>query len=813
MAFAAIWSRMAFRRRGRGLIGIAVLLGLVGGLSLLSLSGARRTLSAYPRFLRSTNPSTMAIVVGTMKDPEAVAFMDRVAHFPQVAAIHAYVSFNATLLEDGRPDLGRPFEALGSVDGRYFDQDRFTPTRGRLPDRVRDDEVAINRETARRYGLDVGDRLDIGVFSDEQTRDPSFLEHPSQPKLRSSPTVVGVGLFVEEVVQDDTDRSPLVLFTPAFTKELGSLQTYAWHGLVLRGGDADVAVVKSTIVSLTGRDFPQIARVKSIDSFHAQQSVRPLSIALAVFGAIAGIAALLLVGQALGRHLQSERVERAVARALGASPTAGSLASGIGPVAAVVAGVGFAFILAVVTSPAMPIGAVRRVEVHRGVDLDWTVLGLGSAVLLVSLLAVIAVLARSEEPARVLRRSLRRRRADPTLTARAARHLPVPVMAGFRLAFERGGSGIAVPTRSVVGGTVSAVAALVTAVTFGTSLANLARQPRLFGWDWDVALVDQQGYGNTRPGPTSRVLGSDPGVQAWGGAFFGADQIDQQNVPLLGMEIDSPVTPPLREGRTVRADNEIVLGTATMARLHKHVGDTVTSGGGRSLRIVGTATLPAIGVVHGDHTSLGIGGLVTVSQIPGYDRNITGTGEYGPNVVFVRFRPGVDQAAVVKRLDKAADEMGDYPGALDVAPVQRPAEIVNANEIGRSPTLLGLAVALSAMGALVLASTAAVRRRRRDLALLKALGFTRRQLSVTVACQATGTVLVGLAVGVPIGVALGRVLWTLFARQLDVLAEPALPIAAIGILVATTLVLANALSAIPARVARNLPVSIVLSSE
>ena len=47
------------------------------------------------------------------------------------------------------------------------------------------------------------------------------------------------------------------------------------------------------------------------------------------------------------------------------------------------------------------------------------------------------------------------------------------------------------------------------------------------------------------------------------------------------------------------------------------------------------------------------------------------------------------------------------------------AEIVNADDISSSPTLLSVAVAVSALCALVLGLTAAVRGRRRDLALLK----------------------------------------------------------------------------------------------
>lgn len=802
---------MSLRHRWRGLIGISVLLGLVGGLSLLTLAGARRTQSAYPRFLRSTNPSTMAVVVGGL-DPEGLALLDSVAQLPQVAEARAYVSFDMAFMVDDRPDLSRSFEALGSRDGRYFVQDRFTPTAGRMPDPTKADEIAINEETARRYGLRVGDEVDLGTFGDEQTRVPDFSDHPTPPRLRTTETIVGVGLFVEEVVQDDTDRSPLILFTPAFVAQAKELQTYSWLGLVLHGGDTDIDAVKSAFRSMTGPGFPQISRVTSIDTFHSQQAIRPVPLALAAFGAIAGLAALLLVGQAIGRHLQAEREDRTVARALGASPGATALAASIGPALAVVAGVVLALVVAVVASLTMPIGAVRRIEVRRGVDVDWTVLGLGSLILIVSLFAVTLLVASREAPHRVLRRSLRHRRPSGNLAARAG-NLPVSVVTGLRLAFERGVGAVAVPVRSVIGGAVIAVAMLVAAITFGASLANLVHQPRLFGWDWDIAIVDQDGYGNTRPGPTAEILGKDPDVQAWGGAFFGGDQVDRQNLPLLGIDIDSAVRPPIRQGRMIERDTEIVLGTSTITQLHKHIGDTVRTSGGRALRIVGTATLPTIGPRHGDHTSLGIGGVVESKQVPGYDRNITGTGEYGPNVVFVRFRSGADKAAVTARVRAAADQIADFPTGVDVIPVQRSAEIVNSTDLNSSPILLGLAVALSAMSALALALTASVRRRRLELALLKALGFTRRQLSVTVACQATGTVVVGLVFGVPMGVALGHLLWGQFARELDVLAEPAVPFVAIAIVVTAALVAANVLSSLPARFARNVPASLVLRTD
>jgi MacB-like periplasmic core domain/FtsX-like permease family len=821
MTFAAFWTRASLRRSWRTLAGITLLFGLIGGLSLFSIAGARRTQSAYPRFLRSTNPSTMAVDVGGL-DPDGYKALDVIAHLPQVVQARAYAGFYVAPWVDGQPDFSANFEAVGSLDGRYFDQDRFTPISGRLPDPSRADEVAVNEESARRYGYHVGQQIDFATVSRSDVEDaPSpDAQQAFQPRLLIHSTIVGVGAFIEEVVQDDTDRSPLVLFTPAYVKEAKGLELYAWQGLVLRNGDSDVATVKQTITELSGAG-PQIFRVTSTDTFHAEQAMRPVALALATFGIIVGLACLVLVGQALGRHVRSERNEHAIARSLGAGPLHVALVTAIGPALAVVGGVVLAVVGAVAASPAMPVGQVRRVELSSGISADWTVLALGAAVSIVALFAVIGVVAWREAPQRVQQRAAHTRRVG-RIAALASANLPPTAATGLRFSLVPGQGSAAVPVRSVMAGAAIAVAALIAAVTFGASMQHLVSNPRLFGWNWDVALVDGAGYGNSNPLTTDTVLASDANIEAWGGAFYGAEDINGLNVPLLGMNPSSSLTPPIREGRMVERSGEIVLGTATLARLRVDVGDTVNASTGPVL-VVGSATFPTIGLVHGDHTSLGVGGIVVPEGVPGYDRNRVGSDlasgaqatpadEYGPNVLFVRFRKGTNKQAAIERLNGEVDQISDYNG-IAVTPVQRSAEIVNANDISGSSALLGGAVALSALASLMLALTAAVRRRRRDLALLKALGFTRRQVSATIAWQATSTIAVGLLIGVPVGIVSGRLMWTLFAHQLDVVAEPAVPIIAIALVVLAALVAANALAVLPARYARAVPAALVLRGE
>ena len=104
-------------------------------------------------------------------------------------------------------------------------------------------------------------------------------------------------------------------------------------------------------------------------------------------------------------------------------------------------------------------------------------------------------------------------------------------------------------------------------------------------------------------------------------------------------------------------------------------------------------------------------------------------------------------------------------------------------------------------------------RRRRDLSMLKSLGFTRRQVSATVVWQSSLIVAVGLLVGVPLGVALGRWLWMVFADRLPVLVRPSVPALVLAGLACALIALANLVAAVPARAAGRTPVAAILRSE
>ena len=104
-----------------------------------------------------------------------------------------------------------------------------------------------------------------------------------------------------------------------------------------------------------------------------------------------------------------------------------------------------------------------------------------------------------------------------------------------------------------------------------------------------------------------------------------------------------------------------------------------------------------------------------------------------------------------RSLEKINHEIDAIPTADSpaggVVTVLRPVEIVNFHSMGTTPTIFAGSLALGAIAALGITLGASVRRRRRELALLKALGFTQRQLRAAIAWQATVAAVIGTVVG------------------------------------------------------------------
>jgi predicted lysophospholipase L1 biosynthesis ABC-type transport system permease subunit len=179
--------------------------------------------------------------------------------------------------------------------------------------------------------------------------------------------------------------------------------------------------------------------------------------------------------------------------------------------------------------------------------------------------------------------------------------------------------------------------------------------------------------------------------------------------------------------------------------------------------------------------------------------------EVAPQVFLVRVDPDADRSRTVEALQRAG------PGTV-VRPLPHP-DIENLRRIIYLPTLLAALMVLLALGTVTHALVSSVRRRRRDLAVLKTLGFLPRQVSATVAWQATASATAAVLAGLPLGVAIGRWAWQLVAGQLGVVPEPAVPPLQVLAVAGGALLAANLIAATPGWVAGRLRPALVLRSE
>lgn len=521
-----------------------------------------------------------------------------------------------------------------------------------------------------------------------------------------------------------------------------------------------------------------------------QRALHLEALALVAFATVAGTAALIIVGQALARQVTADTAAAPTLAALGMSR--GQLV--LVPLArtglVAVSGGAVAVAVAVALSPLTPIGLARRAEIHPGVAINVAVLGLGlgfvgvvGLTLLragVSAWRTVAPGSREPAPAR-----------PGSLTVAAPRSgLGPAAVAGVGMSSERG-RGVAFPASLLAA--LLAVTGVVAAVTVGVSLHHLVATYREQGWNWDVVVGNPNtpdayaGDPDADPLHSQMVglLGANDYVSAFSG-FALTDEItvDARAVDIAGIETDKgSVVSLMVEGRAPVAADESVMGRDTLRQLHRHVGQTVTVGArGQSvpMRIVGVSLQATAGDLS---TRLSRGGAVTIA---GLRRLVPDT----PALQFaVRYRPGVDREAATRSLvhDFGRQVLRPFPGG----------EIGDLAKVDFLPYLLAALLVVLAVGALGLTLLASVRHHRRDLAVLKTIGFVPRQVSATVAWQATTLAVGAVVFGVPCGITVGRWTWRLVASGLGTVSPPLVPMGAVLLVVPAALLVAFLLSVAP----------------
>jgi MacB-like periplasmic core domain/FtsX-like permease family len=829
--------RTTLIRRWGGYVTLIVLMGLVGGLAMGSIAAARRTQSSFPGYMASTRPSDLEGVTGLFTPgggPFSAGYNPSILHtvagLPHVASLASVVGLNTLFLGPSGAPVNPPSlpaqagEGIGLV-GPGLDQDQVTVLDGRLPSGTHD--VVMSRHTASLFGVHLGDHLRFGVYTNDQTYLPGFGTSAVRPHAVLDTRLVGIVVSNSQVIEDDADvagNANIMAFPPAATVPLlGCCAYFTQTGVrVDDGSHHDSAVLAEIGRSLhNGLVQFQVGSASGIVA-KAERAIKPESIALGVFGLICGLAALLIGAQLIGRQLRLLTDDLAVERALGADRGMTTSDGLVGMGGSVLAGTVLAVAVAVALSPLAPLGPARAVDPTPGVAFDWTVLGLGVAVLVAVLGAVALVVGLRLAPGRsgIGRPNVTPGQQRSVVAGMAARSgLPESAVTGIRFALEPGVGRNTVPVRSAILGAALAVMVVIGTVTFGASLNTLVSHPALYGWNWDYALTGVNGSNIPRAHAAALLERAAP-VVAWSGVYYFGVRLDGTDVPVIAAAPGASVTPPLLSGHPVESDDQLVLGGSTLAQLHKRVGDTVTFDNGvdprRTLRIVGTATMPTINNGGSNHTEIGTGALLSDHLFSGRLLNTTGVppSQEGPNAILVRVRGGTGSVSARQALERIAKATSTpLDNGITVVSVQRPAEIVNYRSMGSTPAILGIGLAVGVIAALSLTLVASVRRRRRDLALMKTLGFTHRQLAAAVAWQSTVAVAIGTLVGVPLGIIIGRQLWVLFAHEIDVVPTPTVPAATVILIALGALVLANLVAAIPARIAARTPTGLLLRAE
>ncbi len=784
--------RARLRQHWKSWLALSALIALVGGLVIAAAAAGRRTAAAFPGFVARHGYD--AVVYSGRPHPE-LARLPQVAHLtpallpfvvaPSCASCRKKIDYGSFAIFEVAPrELPRMVQLIS----------------GRMPDQSNPHEVLASYTLTRDNGVRLGSVIKTGSLSkaqSPQTANPRM--RPAGPQL--SLRVVGFVVTEDEFPAGDGSRYdlfPTAAFARMVNPRVPLLPVYFVR---LRHGAADLNAFDAKARSL------QVLGTDGLDSDAAavQGSIRPQAVGWWVLAALAALAGLAVLGQAMARQSAGERADHRSLSAVGVRPRDFVMLGLAGALLVGLAGAAGAIVLATLLSPLAPAGEARLADLTAGsVVFDPVILPLGALVTVVAVvvLAVPPVLrhARASRPAP---------RPVPAGLVRAAASAGAPPSAliGIRSALERGRGGQPVPVATALLGTVMAVAALCATAVFGASLTHLISSPALYGVPYQAYFT------NEGAGPGAEITGSlltglrrDPNIGRITLATVEEITVNGRHVRVLAVTpVRGPALISAVDGRLPRGGREIMLGAATMRATGARAGGVVRvmvtgPSGTRRLerfRVTGRAAFPSSFGTGG----IGTGAVMTIGALidaqcpagPGRPACERGARRGIVYAVLTRSVAGPAGHAALAR------HIRQY--RADVALPVKPTELVSFGESVNFPLLFGAMLSLFGAATLVHLLLVSVTRRRKETGLLKVIGFVRHQIAAAVCWQATTVALVGLVVGVPLGVLAGRLVWRTFATTFGVVPVPVVepwPLAALAVAV---LAAANLLAVGPALLA------------
>jgi ABC-type lipoprotein release transport system permease subunit len=785
----AVWLRLRVdaRTNWRSWVGVALLVGVLTGAAIAAFAGASRTQSSLRRFVRGTAAFDIALTNGSTPQSINRQFeADEIAGLPDVldVAKAGYYDVYGTT-PDGASFDDTDIAPFAPITGGFATtMNRPRVLHGRLPTAT--GEIALSSLAAQRLGARVGDVLQIALTGPgEVPRDA-----PTQPMLVSGEIAIQGGF-----PPISGGLPPLGLLSADFAR--AHPETYTVYMVRLHSGAQGLAAFTRELARLSP-DAPIVTSNRIEMTAPVQRGLDVQATALRLLGLTVAVLTVLLLGQALARLATLEADDDDVLRELGfvgSQLRARAFGRGvaIGVLAALVAA-----LTAAVLSLLTPVGVGRQAELHPGLSVHAAYLGAGLV------LGFVFVVVMSIIPALWVSSSRRTSRAATRVTTGArvggvlaAAGASTAAEAGVRMALEPGRGRTSVPVRSTIAGAVIGVAVIAGVLGFSASLRRLLHEPRLYGWNWDIQIGDsfapdlRNDANRLAAHPDSEAVSVAAIVRLQsGGVLFDTLAID----PLKGS-----TRPTVVEGRAPRRAEEIMVGTRTLDDLNRRVGDAIeVSAGDRveQLRVVGRGVLPEFA----GSARLGEGATMTYEGA----RRLIGD-EAVADVILVRTTRDAAGARLLSELEET--QLGN------VYLPDRPSDLVDLGRIGGLPSVVATLLGIMAVATLAHALFSATRRRRRELAILKVLGFRRRQVSATIAWQATVVAVLAIMIGVPLGIALGRWGWQAFARRLGVPDTPVTPLPAIAAVAVLAIVVAIVTALIPARLAGRTRPGVALRAE
>jgi hypothetical protein len=793
MVFAA-----EVRRRWRSWLVMAALIALVGGLVLSAAAAGRRTASAFPNFVAAHGFD--AAVYSNQPLPALRKL------FPAVV-----LSTELVFLQDtGQPACACPHQ----INNTYFEvviagpgeRAPFKLLSGHLPDPSDADQVLASFALQQDDGVRLGSVIRVPFYSTSQAsaynnatgaqpkpEGPTLAFHVVGIEASEAEFPTGSGPTYDLWGTQGLARSMVPLTPPSYT-----------YYVRLRHGPADINRFNNE--ASAAKSVPNYKGASTLDAVAAsvEASVHPQAVGWWALAALAALVGLAVIGQALFRQSDVEKEDFPTMAAIGADRRllvslglARALAVGLIGAAAAVG-------LATALSALAPLGEARTAEVSTGVHFDVLVLPLGA------LITVLAVLALGIWPAVRASHNLwpgdleSASRPSVTVARLAAAGAPPSAVIGVSHALGSKSGGAPVPVRSALLGTVLAVIALCGTTVFGASLSHLTATPRLYGDDFQLNFPINEGSSRWEPALLKRLL-DDKRVSGITQGTSGFTAID--NVPegvIVGTAVRGQLLFSTVSGHLPTGVGQIGLGATTMRQTGAHVGSVVdfaTRFGAVPLRVVSEVSFP---VMLAGSVSLGNGALLSVAGFL--------AAECPPNRLHTLCLQKVNEGL---NSGGGALMVSVVPGRLGQLDVNRyltndqsiasapstPISLINFGEAVDFPLIFGLVLAASGAATLAHMLVVSVSRRRREIGLLKVLGFTNSQVGSVVAWQATTLAGIGIIVGAPLGVVIGRAVWAAFARNLGAVPVSVVPVWFLVVLLAGVVIAADVIAIAPALVA------------